>query len=55
MYQSPGENSHLVYMALIVLLILTENENFAKDIHDMVSPFTYHIGLNLDFNPTGTA
>ncbi|VUZ41047.1 unnamed protein product [Hymenolepis diminuta] len=35
MYRSPAENSHLVYMALIVLLILTENENFAKDIHEM--------------------
>ncbi|KAH9283865.1 Dymeclin [Echinococcus granulosus] len=35
LYQSPAENSHLVYMALIVLLILTENENFAKDVHDI--------------------
>uniref|UniRef100_A0A0R3T3F5 Dymeclin n=1 Tax=Rodentolepis nana TaxID=102285 RepID=A0A0R3T3F5_RODNA len=35
MYRSPAENSHLIYMALIVLLILTENENFAKDIHEM--------------------
>uniref|UniRef100_A0A0R3VUF1 Dymeclin n=1 Tax=Taenia asiatica TaxID=60517 RepID=A0A0R3VUF1_TAEAS len=37
LYQSPAENSHLVYMALIVLLILTENEDFAKDVHDIVS------------------
>ncbi|VDM34073.1 unnamed protein product [Hydatigera taeniaeformis] len=35
LYQSPAENSHLVYMALIVLLILTENENFAKDVHEI--------------------
>ncbi|KAM3188216.1 hypothetical protein ACTXT7_000714 [Hymenolepis weldensis] len=35
LYRSPAENSHLVYMALIVLLILTENENFTKDIHEM--------------------
>ncbi|KAL5964420.1 Dymeclin [Taenia solium] len=35
LYQSPAENSHLVYMALIVLLILTENEDFAKDVHDI--------------------
>ncbi|KAM7537160.1 hypothetical protein Aperf_G00000064997 [Anoplocephala perfoliata] len=35
LYQSPAENSHLVCMALIILLILTENDNFAKDIHDI--------------------
>uniref|UniRef100_A0A0X3P105 Dymeclin n=1 Tax=Schistocephalus solidus TaxID=70667 RepID=A0A0X3P105_SCHSO len=35
LYRSPAANSHLVYMALIIILILTENERFVKDIHEM--------------------
>ncbi|VDD81662.1 unnamed protein product [Mesocestoides corti] len=35
LHQSPAGNSHLIYMALIVLLILTENDKFSKDVHDI--------------------
>uniref|UniRef100_A0A183SPL0 Dymeclin n=1 Tax=Schistocephalus solidus TaxID=70667 RepID=A0A183SPL0_SCHSO len=37
LYRSPAANSHLVYMALIIILILTENERFVKDIHEMAT------------------
>ncbi|KAH8848989.1 Dymeclin [Schistosoma japonicum] len=33
LYKSQSHNSHLVYMALILLLIFTENEQFGRDIH----------------------
>ncbi|CAH8444929.1 unnamed protein product [Dicrocoelium dendriticum] len=33
LYRSPADSSHLVYMALIILLILTEHPRFAEEIH----------------------
>ncbi|CAH8455584.1 unnamed protein product [Heterobilharzia americana] len=33
LYKSQSHNSHLVYMALILLLIFTENEQFGREIH----------------------
>ncbi|KAF6768514.1 hypothetical protein AHF37_07818 [Paragonimus kellicotti] len=33
LYRSPADSSHLVYMALIIILILTENERFGEEIH----------------------
>ncbi|KAF5400195.1 hypothetical protein PHET_06185 [Paragonimus heterotremus] len=37
LYRSPADSSHLVYMALIIILILTENERFGEEIHTSVS------------------
>ncbi|VDP88414.1 unnamed protein product [Echinostoma caproni] len=34
LYRSPADSSHLVYMALIIILILTENEKFGQEIHN---------------------
>ncbi|KAF8565851.1 hypothetical protein P879_06487 [Paragonimus westermani] len=34
LYRSPADSSHLVYMALIIILILTENERFGEEIHN---------------------
>lgn len=33
LYNAPEKNSHLIYMALIILLILSEEEHFGKKIH----------------------
>ncbi|TPP59929.1 Dymeclin [Fasciola gigantica] len=33
LYRSPADSTHLVYMALIIILILTENEKFGQEIH----------------------
>lgn len=35
LYLAPHHNSHHVYMALIILLILTEDNHFNKSIHDV--------------------
>ena len=35
-YQAPERNSHHIYMALIVLLILSEDDIFNKAVHEMV-------------------
>ena len=37
MYECPEKNSHHVYMALIVLLILSEDNLFNESVHDVVS------------------
>ncbi|KAG5453854.1 Dymeclin [Clonorchis sinensis] len=34
-YRSPGDSSPLVYMALIIVLILTESEQFNEEIHSV--------------------
>jgi len=36
LYNAPDENSHHIYMALIILLILSEDESFATAVHDIV-------------------
>ncbi|THD26950.1 hypothetical protein D915_002251 [Fasciola hepatica] len=36
LYRSPADSTHLVYMALIIILILTENEKFGQEIHTSV-------------------
>ena len=37
LYHAPEKNSHHIYMALIVLLILSEDEVFDKAVHEIVS------------------
>lgn len=39
LYHAPEKNSHHIYMALIVLLILSEDEVFDKAVHEIVSIF----------------
>lgn len=41
MYDCPEKSSHHVYMALILLLILTEDTLFNESIHDIVSIWEY--------------
>lgn len=35
LYLAPEQNSHHIYMALIILLILTEDDHFNQSIHDL--------------------
>lgn len=37
LYHAPENTSHHIYMSLIILLILSEDETFNKRIHDTVS------------------
>lgn len=37
LYNAPDSTSHHIYMSLIVLLILSEDEGFNKSIHQIVS------------------
>lgn len=37
LYNAPDSNSHHIYMSLIVLLILSEDESFNKNVHTIVS------------------
>ncbi|XP_058807013.1 dymeclin [Phymastichus coffea] len=36
LYHAPDNTSHHIYMSLIILLILSEDENFNKTVHDIV-------------------
>jgi dymeclin len=36
-YTAPDRNSHHIYMALIILLILSEDDIFNKTVHNLVS------------------
>jgi len=38
LYSAPSQNSHHIYMALIILLILTEDDHFNKHVHDIKLP-----------------
>lgn len=38
LYTAEEQNSHHIYMALIVLLILSQDENFNKSVHEVVLP-----------------
>lgn len=38
LYSAEQQNSHHIYMALIVLLILSQDENFNKSVHEVVLP-----------------
>ena len=38
-YTAPERNSHHIYMALIIILILSEDDLFNKTIHNIVSFF----------------
>ena len=37
LYNAPSSTSHHIYMSLIILLILSEDDSFNKTIHDIVS------------------
>ena len=37
LYTAEEQNSHHIYMALIVLLILSQDDNFNKSVHEVVS------------------
>ena len=39
LYSSPERNSHHIYMALIILLVLSEDNLFNESVHDIVSDF----------------
>lgn len=41
LYHVEDRNSHHVYMALIILLILTEDDAFNRSIHEVVSKHTF--------------
>lgn len=41
LYNSPDRNSHHIYMALIILLVLSEDNLFNNVIHDIVSLYFY--------------
>lgn len=38
LYNAPDSTSHHIYMTLIVLLILSEDDGFNKSVHQIVSP-----------------
>lgn len=40
LYNAPDSTSHHIYMTLIVLLILSEDDGFNKSIHQIVSTFS---------------
>jgi hypothetical protein len=37
LYHAPDSNSHHIYMSLIILLILSEDDLFNKSVHETVS------------------
>ena len=41
LYHAQDRNSHHIYMALIILLILSEDDLFNKAIHDIVRTFSF--------------
>lgn len=40
LYNAPDSTSHHIYMSLIVLLILSEDDGFNKSVHQIVRIFT---------------
>lgn len=40
LYHAPDSTSHHIYMSLIILLILSEDDGFNKSVHQIVSPIT---------------
>ena len=49
LYHAPEKNSHHIYMALIVLLILSEDEVFDKAVHEIVSIICKRFGWKSAF------
>ena len=41
LYHAPNNTSHHIYMSLIILLILSEDETFNKRIHEIVRILKY--------------
>ena len=39
LYHAPDSNSHHIYMSLIILLILSEDDLFNRTVHETVSCF----------------
>lgn len=46
LYNAPDSTSHHIYMTLIVLLILSEDDGFNKSVHQIVSDSFYQINSN---------
>lgn len=44
LYHAPDSTSHHIYMSLIILLILSEDDSFNKTIHDIVSRICLYDG-----------
>lgn len=36
LYNADDHNAHHIYMSLIILLILSQDENFNKSVHELV-------------------
>lgn len=47
LYHAPDNTSHHIYMSLIILLILSEDESFNKRIHEIVNYKIYFRIFNL--------
>ena len=41
LYHAPDNTSHHIYMSLIILLILSEDESFNKRVHEIVSRYFF--------------
>ena len=37
LYNADNHNAHHIYMSLIILLILSQDDNFNKSVHELVS------------------
>lgn len=50
LYHVEERNSHHVYMALIILLILTEDDGFNRSIHEVVSSHYFDWSYRTDMS-----
>lgn len=50
LYNAPDSTSHHIYMTLIVLLILSEDDGFNKSVHQIVSVDFFHSATHSFFN-----
>ena len=44
LYNADDHNAHHIYMSLIILLILSQDENFNKSVHELVG-YDFHLNL----------
>jgi len=47
LYNAQDRNSHHIYMALIILLVLSEDDVFNKAVHEIVSRLFWGVGGEL--------
>lgn len=55
LYNAPDSTSHHIYMTLIVLLILSEDDGFNKSVHQIVSDSRYKPFLTASENLAASA